>query len=852
MIGALTHLVRYGALLIVTHIGVLILFPALEDDAHIAILLLVPFALLVLIYRLGRPGPVAAPVPPETLEDRERRFLSTPPTLWPDRRSAPAPAAGGRAPGAAQASRPPPPAPPVRAAPPPLTGAPASAAAPPPLSGTALSPAPLPVAGQPLERQRMARTEPPLLPTAARANPVPPPQGGWVPAGGALRIQGRDIGGMVYLGPPPRNHPAALSDHGWIAPSLPVASDGGDPAGDGLPYWPTYAEIPPRSRATYLDWLAGGRDAADTNVGYVFLYFYGLEKRFFLEKAPEAERRTIIAEVARLRAVYGHNGSVRRYLGDFIQTATAVVDGLPVVPPEPDGGWDLPLSLKLALGRRIADGEPLTSAWLLSWFLHHPERNLRTAAQRCAPEFRAMFGLIFDQRFAGGLTVRKPRKLLRPVYRAASGSFDADLTPLFGAACPDVADQRRPIEIAQEIADEASAALDRFSRFIGRNPDGRGTIEGQALLPPALAALFPSAALDALRDWTAEVIASGGQVGTDALLARLLGAAAPARVLRRHLADAQDALARFGVGLAPDPRHALRLPAGDEPMVLFPQPDGPAPAEASEAFLRALLQITLGSLVAQADGTSSGAERASLARLVEAEPGLTAAERRRLAAELDWLFAVPPDLRPLRSRLKAIPATQQAPLRQAMITVAQADGFAGAEEVAGIERVYRLLGIDPREAYSDLHAGAVDAAPQRPADAVPEETRRLDPGRIAAIRADTALVSSVLGNIFDPGPDEAAEPPAAAPPPVPAALAGLDPRHAALATAALAAPDLDAAGFAALAASHGLMPDGAIETLNEWAFDTYDDALIDEYDGFAVSAGIAGTLRAALATKEAP
>ena len=38
------------------------------------------------------------------------------------------------------------------------------------------------------------------------------------------------------------------------------------------------------------------------------------------------------------------------------------------------------------------------------------------------------------------------------------------------------------------------------------------------------------------------------------------------------------------------------------------------------------------------------------------------------------------------------------------------------------------------------------------------------------------------------------------------------------------------------------MVDGALETINEWAFAAYDEALLDEYEGYDVSLDIANAV----------
>jgi hypothetical protein len=48
-------------------------------------------------------------------------------------------------------------------------------------------------------------------------------------------------------------------------------------------YWPLYSGIDPASRAAYLHWLTGGRKAPEAYIGYVFLFFYGIERRVLVD-----------------------------------------------------------------------------------------------------------------------------------------------------------------------------------------------------------------------------------------------------------------------------------------------------------------------------------------------------------------------------------------------------------------------------------------------------------------------------------------------------------------------------------------------------------------------------------------
>lgn len=125
---------------------------------------------------------------------------------------------------------------------------------------------------------------------------------GWVPKSQSASVRGWNVGGMVYVGTPPRTDRHGEKCRAYIDPALPIGSEPTDKEGSGLDYWPGYSSIPPVSRATYLKWLADGRNDPAFNVGYMFLYFYGLERRFLVENSENDEKREILDEAERLRA----------------------------------------------------------------------------------------------------------------------------------------------------------------------------------------------------------------------------------------------------------------------------------------------------------------------------------------------------------------------------------------------------------------------------------------------------------------------------------------------------------------------------------------------------------------------
>jgi len=713
---------------------------------------------------------------------------------------------------------------------------------------------------------------PPIVAKPAEQRPASRPPSssvkaqGWQRKGQIVTIAGREIDGMVYVGTPPNFNAHGYGEkcRTYIDPSLSVASYGSDKNGDGMSYWPGYSSIPAVCRATYLDWLAGGRRDGTVNPGYMFLFFYGLERRFLVDQPPEDEKLEIVAEVERLKALFAQNYSVQRYLGEFLDIARIVaMGGLSLDDPAlkqsilDNRSWDLPFSLKFALGGMIAEGKAFDAEWLHLWLLCHPERRLRTPAERCREEFKALFKLKFDALHPDGLKVRTPRKKLAMNYRAASSEFSCSVNLTAGEgkdiAVPDVTDLRSPVQKAQTIADEAMDELDKFSRYLGRNADGRGSIEAQALLPAELWNLFPSAELEGLREWARGHVEGGGFIQALELVTRLEGNA-PGKIGKRQLAGAADALARIGFGMAPDPRFSLRGPRIDDPVVIFDLGETVEQLEVvSPAYKTALFELALATFVAHSDSKIVEAEHRALRDKVDATGGLTELERKRLHANLKWYLEVPPDMSWLRSRLKEVDAEHHLALRAAVVVIAHADSVIQSEEVACIEKIYKALGIDAGLVYADLHAGDVSDGPVRvraaeaeaPGEQIPAEpnvrSTALDAARIAAIRSDTERVSNVLGEIFaadDDASDEAPHTHALS-----SSLAGLDHRHAALVDLLAQREHWTQQEFADIAGKQGLLPSGALEAINEWAFEKFDEALLDEYDGYDVSQDIADALR---------
>lgn len=699
-------------------------------------------------------------------------------------------------------------------------------------------------------------TEPSATNPAWYPGMAPRVRSDWVPRGTAVTVAGLAIpGGLIWVGSSlPCCNDRSRNENCLIDPKLTVASKR-DLSGQYMPYWPSYSEIHPWSRRAYLDWLAGPRDDPSVYIGYVFLYFYGLERRLMLDEAAD-DHDAIRGEVERLLTVYGDNHSFRRYASDLLSADTVRRRSIGLEPVfDPDiAGFEVPLDVKIALGTRVRDGRPIEPDLLLAFVRTHPETRLRTPARRAAAELRDLFVAEVEKRFPKGVKVGGASRIrkLSVTYKAASGTFEVDLLPK-SLGLPDITGLAEPVGAARAILDECTARLDAYSRDLGKSPGLTPSLAIFGKLPLEIrldrVATLPGDPLGVLR-----AFAEAGTPVTVRDLGERIGLPGDGSIDRGRLREWSTLLAGLGYGLTCDPAWTLRAAKAKTPAVVFPLS---APSEASlapsEGYRHAQITVALAMMVALADGVVEPSEQRALAELIDRSGGLATDERRRLTAEMRVQAADPHSLSELKARLKTLPVDIRAWLADEIVTVASADGVVDPREVALLEKLFRQIDIDERTLYARLHGGVASGgsraaegnaptpisvlAPQPPASA--STTTAIDLGRLAAIRHETAGITSVLSEIF--AEDEPMEIPPIVEPDVEApddesGLDGLDRRHRTLVVEIVERAEWAKDDFERLVRSVGLMPGAAIETLNDWAWERFDECLLEGDDPIVANA----------------
>lgn len=658
---------------------------------------------------------------------------------------------------------------------------------------------------------------------------------------------------MVYVGKGDRyEYPR---NNSLIDPTLPIGRYG-DPEGSTLSYWGCYQDLNQSARRTYLEWLAGGRIDPSTPIGYVFIFFYGLEWRL-LHEGKREEAAILVAEVRRLLGIYGNNHSFRGYAERFLDVGVLLAEGT-AEPIEPTLAlarhWEMPLRVRVYLGSLIGNGQPLDADAALVWMLSTPGASLRTAATRCFGELRELWAVRFRETYPQDLAVRQPKARIKHAYRAASGAFTKDVSI---DQLPDITTISAPLGRLRALLEACTDELDPLSRFLGRQPDARGTIAAAAVAPQPL---LDGPLGEGLRACSRAIAGRvGGRVAAMPVreimgLLEIDHAKPDGKISTATLRQVAALLDSVGYGFEPDRRYGCNLAVtGTSNLLLFPAAGGGRVDPERPSYDAARTMIEIAALAALADGLAVPVELQSICRDLASLPDLDEVERTRLAAHAEALLADPPKRKEAIARMVALPLQERRRVTQSAVAAILADGHVLPAEVRFLEHLHTALGLPQEEVYSALHRGSVEedqpvrlagaeVAPGGRARSAAGEAVRIDAARLERIRGETSAVSALLASIFVE--DEEAKPTA---PETTVTVAvrfdGLDAAHAELLWVLVQGP-LAWDEFEEQARGAKLLPAGAIETINEWGFEMLGEPVIEEEDPVAVPAHLAQQLTA--------
>lgn len=684
----------------------------------------------------------------------------------------------------------------------------------------------------------------------------------WVPCGESVRVGPYLIpGGLFYCGKGLRSvgHEHVV-EPALVNPELKIDEHRPNRSGESVQYRPSYSELSPGSRAAYLEWLAGGRRDPGAHIGYVFVFFYGLERRLFADASTSRnarlERQIIAEEVNRLLGIYGANSSFRGYATSLLDAASIVEPAAKAYLSKPpsERQFEVSFGVRLALAQLVADEKPISWEWALAWLRQSPEGRFRTPSERCPGEFESLFAVRYRAAYGEGIRLKPNKTKLQATYRAASASMGSFSLPL--PDLPDIAALTAPLKRIQAVADGCMDELDAYSRWLGKNPDRRDSAAGASLLPAELLSGMKESPLAPMKNFLDHRVGQelSGIIGVPEILMYWPLSSEKATVGKAESVALAQTLEKLGFGMEPDVRFGGSTLDLEGSIAVFRLPPD-HPSVASPSYRAATLLLHLSAMVSAADGVAE-AEREHLEATLERSLGLQPAERVRLAAHLAWVLHAQPGTAGIKKRVGALAASYRNQIGDFLVGVALADGNASPEEISSLTRIFKLLDLDADSVFSKVHAlstGGSLAATGGAGDAAKREGVRgvaLDMSVIESKLAETAAVSALLSGIFVEEESAATSEvvklatPYAATASEGTAFGSLDGKHSALLTALVTKAAWTRDEAERLAAGQGIMLDGALELINDFAFNKWNEALVEGDDPIELNTELARELSA--------
>lgn len=641
---------------------------------------------------------------------------------------------------------------------------------------------------------------------------------------------------------------ASVIEHG-----LPVSRPGTVPTED-LPYWPSYRQASPEQRSYYLDWMLAGRRSADTPLGYVFIYFYGLERRILIERA---DHQPVIDEVRQLLPIYAHSRSFQSYGASFLWRAIYEAASLSQIPEQTISAatrstlrWSED-TLALALATIYRTGKPLSPEMAMTIARSNPAAPSSVVVRRNAELFQQLFQAQYVARFKKGLELRAAKNDRKIDYRPASPSLlGLGDWSKFSTRIPNVTGLASQFGCLTEIW---SAAIDELRDYdrAKRSANGKTLTAAMYEALPETLRTGDHPEFDAwLELWRRYESPDGPPLIPIAELAKLKDFAIAKSLTKKQSVAICTTADALGFGIEPDCRLTGKNYAWDSRVATFILDE---PSSGMQSYSTAAMLLELGLEVARADGKIDEQEVRQIEQHLERRFELTVDQTKRLYCLRYLLQTSEPEDSPLlKKAVQALPADQRLAIGDFLVGIAASDHVISDGEVRALRRAYRLLSLDPaqldRLLIKDPVAEQGTELHQFKLDWAAIAAKRLETDRVAAILSqamsadddEPELVVKKGCATIDPRPSDAACQHAAVLQPVPkqpdsaGRFDGLAAQYQGFLAVLLDRPLWSRADIESAARSQSLMLSGAIEAINEWSQDRFGDLLIEEGPEFEV------------------
>lgn len=657
---------------------------------------------------------------------------------------------------------------------------------------------------------------------------------------------------LIYHIPGTLNQPY---DASLIETGLPVATSG--LGAYKLPYWPSYRQCSPEQRRNYLNWLTSGKRDPFVELGYVFIYFYGLERRVVVDRQ---DSQAVIKELLRLFPIYKSSRSFQRYCSSLLWMSALLASEVRELTEEilkqiidATEYWsEANLSALLSIYQKQNIPIPPDVAFLVA---ENDSRSPRSVVLKRHPDkFRELFCSRFTEMYKDGLRLKTSKRDCYFDYRPASesligikGGFSQNRILLPNTL--GIPSQFKPlIQIWSEVIDDLKA-FDRVQKKYG---------DDEVLTADVYEALPVELRNDDHPDFDTwyQIIDkftdnSGVALIPVSELAKVRGIPERPRLTKKQCVQILNSADCMDLCLEPDSRETGQNYRWDEYVSVFPKEES---EEDLKSYHAASILLRLGMSIASADGTVDEEELEMITTHLEQQFNLSPQESVRLEHLSLLLSRYPADDTSLARKLQELPEEQRNIVGDLLVGIASADDIITPDETKALKKAFRNLKLDP-DRIDRLTEGVVSVED----DTSTESELVLNHDRIREIMSETSKVAEFLHTVMVEDEVDETEPLESseeiqeeveqnsdshrevkqsdeAEVTVRFKSAdesdidceGLDARYHVFLKELLSRNHWQHSELEAQARTNGLMLMGAIEAINEWSLESLGDWLIEE------------------------
>jgi len=656
----------------------------------------------------------------------------------------------------------------------------------------------------------------------------------FIPSGSPVTVGNYTLpNGMIYFIPqrPPKSEYEEEIEPSAIYPALPIGT-GLDWDARSFSYWPSYFQIPPDARNTYLKWLADGAKDPTIGVGYVFIYFYGLERRLVIDcqdtTIAARDRDAVIAEVLRLKEIFGEkSGSFRGYssrLLEWVNIDSAILkiaEGKNILIEETLENDTL---AALKISRAIKEKGYLDAEDTLLWFRnYHPGVGRKYLIRNNFDLVLKGFEPIFEKAYPNGLKPTQTRGVLELNYHAAAMGLHTNRRLEKWPDPQRSFDTRNLLPLLKSL----NELLDQLAPHIRWLQSDDGTTSPLEIIAKRPVFLWPDSSKvfsEKLKSLAKESIDPDQKMGCISIKKVLDTLDIESeKISKKDHKMLLESFRNLGFFADPDP-DLFDSTLTSEDMIAISEKELPE-VKLTKDFKSAILTLKLCAAASWADGKVSSQESNFLKTQLLGSFKISDDQKSRLSLYLFWLLFYDHHLNNFKKMVGTLSKPKKRDVASLMIAIVAIDGTVSPKEVAFLEKSYKAFGLDKDSLYSDLHSYQADGSEAIKSS---DETVRINQKKVQRKIEESSAVSSILADVFkddSPSKDETKEIEQKK------RKLTIEPHLARIIKNLLTRDSWPINEAEALMKAEGFLMNGAIERVNEWAFEELGDALLEEEDG---------------------